>query len=78
MPSDDKFEKLVSLAAENAEKASGTVAKAFYKILRKNGFSNEQVISIAGDILECLCSTYKGYSGKAKGKSKKSAMKKSG
>jgi NAD+--asparagine ADP-ribosyltransferase len=75
MPSDEKFEKFVSLAAKDAEKASEIVAKAFYKILRKNGFSNEQVISVAGDILECLCNTYEGYSSKPKGKSKKSGVK---
>ena len=75
MPSDEKFEKFVSLAAKDAEKASETVAKAFYKILRKNGFSNEQVISVAGDILECLCNTFEGYSRKAQGKSKKSNVK---
>lgn len=66
MLSEEKFEEIIRLAAKDAEKASETVAKVFYRILRKNGFTNEQIVSVAGNILDCLCNTYEEYSSRPK------------
>lgn len=57
MNQNGKFETLVQLASKDTEKAAEYVAKSFYKILRKNGFSNDQVISVANNILDCLIQT---------------------
>ena len=62
---DDKFEQLVSLAMQDHEKATEIVAKSFYRILKKNEFSNEQIISIATNILDCLIQSLDGYKEKS-------------
>lgn len=61
MDSDEKFDKLVNLATKDPEKAAEIAAKSFYKILRKNGFTDDQIISVANNILDCLIQTFGGY-----------------
>ncbi len=48
------FEKVINLAAKDTKKGARVVAKVFYRILRKKGFSENQVIDIATNILNCL------------------------
>jgi predicted transcriptional regulator len=61
MNSYGKFDEYVGLAAKDAAKASEIVAKSFYKILRKNGFSDAQIINVANNILDCLIQTLDSY-----------------
>lgn len=70
MTSYGKFDEYVRIAISDSEKASEVVAKSFYKILRKNGFNNNQIISVANNILDCLIQTlvtYKERTGEAAG-----------
>jgi hypothetical protein len=70
MHSYGKFDEYVGLAVKDAERASEIVAKSFYKILRKNGFNDAQIINVANNILDCLIQTLDSY--KERGESKKS------
>ena len=56
-----KFDEYVTTAVNNTEKASELVAKSFYKILRKNGFNDAQIINVANNILDCLIQTLGNY-----------------
>ena len=55
------MDKIIRLAAEDAEKASRLIARSFYKVLRKNGFTDDQVISVANNMLDCLIESLDGY-----------------
>jgi hypothetical protein len=55
------FERIISLAAKDTKKGSRVVAKVFYRILRKKGFSENQIIDIATNIINCLTESLKGY-----------------
>lgn len=55
------FEKIVYLVSKDTKRGAEIIAKAFYRILRKNGFSEEQILSIASDILGCLTETMRRY-----------------
>ena len=61
MEQNEKFNKLVNMAHSDTERAAEIIAKSFYKILRKSGFSDDQVISVASNILDCLLQTLDGY-----------------
>lgn len=69
MNSYGKFDDYVKLAANNTEKAAEIVAKSFYKILRKNGFDDTQIMNVANNILDCLIRSLEGYEEKTKIKS---------
>lgn len=66
----NQIEKVIQMAAEDAERAARVVARSFYKILRKNGFSNEQIIAVANSMLECLIESLEGYKQKSGAKDK--------
>ena len=68
MNSYGKFDEYVGLAVKDAERASEIVAKSFYKILRKNGFSDAQIINVANNILDCLIQTLDSYTKREKSK----------
>lgn len=55
------FDDYVSMAIKDQEKASEFIAKSFYKILRKNGFTDSQIINVANNLLGCLISALEGY-----------------
>jgi len=59
-----QFEKVINLAAKDTEKGARVVAKVFYRILRKRGFSENQIIDIATNVLGCLTDSLRGYEGK--------------
>lgn len=61
MKSYGKFDQYVSLAVKDQEKASEIVARSFYKILKKNGFSDSQIINVASNVLGCLIEALEGY-----------------
>lgn len=48
------FEKIINLAAKDTRRGVRVVAKVFYRVLRKKGFSESQIIDIATNILNCL------------------------
>lgn len=56
-----KFDEYVEDAVNNTDKASELIAKSFYKILRKNGFSDSRIINTANNILDCLIKSLDGY-----------------
>ena len=53
------FERVINLAAKDTKKGGRVVAKVFYRILRKRGFSENQIINIATNILNCLIDSIK-------------------
>jgi hypothetical protein len=55
------FERVVKLGAKDTERGTEIVARVFYRILRRNGFSQKQVISIATSIVNCLTKSLKSY-----------------
>ena len=46
------IEKMVQMSSENRGKASKVVARSFYKMLRKNGFSQGEIMTFAGHLLD--------------------------
>ncbi len=56
-----QFENIVNLAAKDSKMGARVVAKAFYRILRKKGFSKNQIIDISTNILNCLVESLSGY-----------------
>lgn len=55
------FERIINLAAKDSQKGARVVAKAFYRILRKKGFSENQIIDISTNVLNCLIESLQGY-----------------
>ena len=55
------FERILSIASKDTEKGSEIVARVFYRILRRNNFSQEQIIDIATNIISCLTRSLKSY-----------------
>ncbi len=65
MEQNQHMDKIIQLAAKDAEKASRLIARSFYKVLRKNGFSDDQIISVANNMLDCLIDSLDGYKKKS-------------
>lgn len=78
MDSYGKFDDYVGVAVRDAERASEIVAKSFYKILRKNGFTDSQIINVANNILDCLILTLDSYKERKKSKEKPSIKQMTG
>ena len=53
------LDRIIALARKDSRRGARVVAKVFYKILRKEGFNDGQIISIASNILECLIQSLK-------------------
>jgi len=53
------FDRVINLAAKDTKKGGRVVARVFYWILRKRGFSENQIINIATNILICLIDSIK-------------------
>ncbi len=58
---ESNLEKIIDLAAKDTQKGSRVVAKVFYRILRRKGFSENQIIDISTNVLSCLIGSLKGY-----------------
>lgn len=65
------FERVIKLAAKDTDKGARVVAKMFYQILRRNGFTEDKIISISTNILNCLTESLKGYEKKIENKVEK-------
>jgi hypothetical protein len=50
----DLMDRYHNLPEQDREKAAQTIARSFYRLLRRNGFSRNQVISMAGYLLDGL------------------------
>jgi hypothetical protein len=48
----DIIEKMINLSAENRERTSKVVARSFFRILSKNGFSHSDIMDFAGNLLD--------------------------
>jgi len=55
------FERIVGLVSKDTSKGAAIVAKLFYRILRKNGYTEGQIISISANLIDCLTKSLKGY-----------------
>ena len=62
-----KFDEYVDYAINNTDHASKIIARSFYKILRKNGFNDSQIINIANHLLDCLIKSLDEYKEKVNG-----------
>ncbi|MFA6146752.1 MAG: hypothetical protein WC899_00900 [bacterium] len=56
-----RLDEYVEYAVSNSDHASELIARSFYKILRKNGFSDKQIINTANNLLDCLIKSLEGY-----------------
>jgi len=65
MDQHQQMDKIIQMAAVDAEKASRLIARSFYKVLRKNGFTDDQIISVANNMLDCLIESLDGYQKKS-------------
>ena len=61
------LERVIDLAAKDTEKGARVVAKVFYRILRKKGFAENQIVDIATNVLNCLVESLHGYEKKIEG-----------
>ena len=52
MESCETLEKMLRMSEGDRERAGRLLARSFYKILRRNGFSHPQVMAVAGTILD--------------------------
>jgi hypothetical protein len=48
----DTLEKMISLSADDRDRASKVVARSFFRILAKNGFSHSDIMDFAGNLLD--------------------------
>lgn len=46
------IEKMLKMKSEERGKASRVVARSFYRMLRRNGFSQSEIMTFAGQILD--------------------------
>lgn len=53
------LERIITLAKQDSRRGARVVAKVFYRILRKQGFTDKQIINIATNILGCLIQSMK-------------------
>lgn len=58
------FERIINIASKDTKKGSEIVARFFYRILKRNNFSQEQIIDIATNIISCLTRSLKSYENK--------------
>jgi hypothetical protein len=68
------FERVINLAAKDTKKGARVTAKVFYRMLRKNGFTENQVIDIATNILNCLTESLMGYEERVEKSKRKKSM----
>ncbi len=66
-----QFDRIISLAAKDTKRGARVVAKVFYRILRKKGFTQNQIIDISTNMLNCLTESLKGYEQKIENTTKK-------
>ena len=55
----ETLERMLKLSAGDREKTGKIVARSFYKILRRNGFTHAEIMDVAGHILDGVISDMK-------------------
>ena len=53
-----------SALAEHPERVSVLVARAFFRELRRQNFSDSQVVRVASELIDCLNKSLEGYKDK--------------
>lgn len=48
----ETIERMLNLSEGDREKAGRVVARTFYNILRRNGFTHSEVMNVTGNILD--------------------------
>ena len=48
----DTIEKMLKLSPDDRDRASKVVARSFFRILAKNGFSHSDIMDFAGNLLD--------------------------
>jgi hypothetical protein len=48
----DTLEKMIRLSADDRDRASKVVARSFFRILAKNGFTHSDIMDFAGNLLD--------------------------
>ncbi len=66
-----QFDRVISLAAKDTKRGARVIAKVFYRILRRKGFTQNQIIDISTNMLNCLIESQEGYEQKIESTSKK-------
>ncbi len=61
MPPNDGFDRTVILTTNETQHTTRVVAKTFYKIMRKNGFTTDQIIGVSTAILDHLLESMNGH-----------------
>lgn len=56
-----RLDEYIEDAVNDTDHVSELPARSFYKILRKNGFGNEQIIYTENNLLDCLIESLYGY-----------------
>lgn len=65
----ETLEKMLKMSAGDREKTGRIVARSYYKILRRNGFTQSDIINVAGHLLDSVITDIKNN-----GKDKKSPV----
>ena len=53
--------KRIDPSSIEVEKAAELIGRTFYRMLRKRGFSENQIITVAANIISCLTDSLKEY-----------------
>ena len=53
--------KDIEIPSDDSAKAARILARTFYKELRKNDFSDNQIIQVATELISCLHTSLEGY-----------------
>ncbi|MDF1536748.1 MAG: hypothetical protein P1S46_09665 [bacterium] len=48
----DTLEKMIELSSDDRERAGKVVARSFFRILARNGFSHSDIMNFAGNLLD--------------------------
>lgn len=48
----DTLEKMLKLSAGDRERTGKVIARSFYKLLRQNGFTQAEIMDVAGYLLD--------------------------
>ena len=65
----ETLERMLKMSADDREKTGKVVARSFYNILRENGFTQADIMDVAGHILDGVIKDMKNN-----GKDKESAV----
>lgn len=61
----------LAYASLHPDRIAASVALAFYRELRRHNFSNNQIIKVASELIDCLNKSLEGYRKKMEGSQEK-------